>query len=238
MCHSGWLQKIVVRKQQPELRSDEAIASPLSGHFPAALSLIVLGVPGALERRFGMRFLDGRGPRLARLVRNYRRVLAYSSFITTILVAKAAILVDRESPMTWAIRTCALALGAAALLSAQTVYAAPGTTQPAVDPLVSLSVLGTPQARSAVCAAGASAATASAAAAAQVVTPAPGCLLPVTTPAPAPVGQPVLQPGPVPGPGFNPLLGILGALLLAGLFYAVLSGDDDADGDLAPISPA
>ena len=54
--------------------------------------------------------------------------------------------------MTWAIRSCALAAGAAALLSAQAAYAAPALNRStSVDPLVSLSVLGTAQSRAAVC---------------------------------------------------------------------------------------
>lgn len=141
--------------------------------------------------------------------------------------------------MTWAIRSMALAAGAAALLSAQAVHAVPLNSRLAVDPLVSLSVLGTAQSRSAVCAAGA-AAVAAGAAAAQGLVPATNCVLPITGPRPAPpVTTSTLPPPPPPGGmGFNPLLGILGALLLIGLGAAFLLGDDDADGNLEPISPA
>ena len=140
--------------------------------------------------------------------------------------------------MIWAIRSFALTAGAAALLSSQAVYAAPARMAPAIDPLVSLSVLGTAQSRAAVCAAGASAAAAGAATAFGQA-PATGCLFPVVTPTtPPPVVDTPLPSAPPPaGPGFNPLLGILGALLLAGLAFAILSGDDN-DGDLEPISPA
>lgn len=53
-----------------------------------------------------------------------------------------------------AISKCAFAAGAAALLSTQAVYAAPLKSAPAVDPLVSLSLLGTSQSRTAVCGTG------------------------------------------------------------------------------------
>ena len=56
--------------------------------------------------------------------------------------------------MFWAVRTFALAAGAAALISAQAVQAAPSPLAPTVDPLVSLSLLGTAQSRAAVCGAG------------------------------------------------------------------------------------
>ena len=142
--------------------------------------------------------------------------------------------------MIWRIRTGALAVGAAALLSAQAVYAAPPRSSFAVDPLVSLSVLGTAQSRAAVCAAGTSAAVAAGAAAAQA---APGCVLPVQAPAVAPVAEPVpppLAPAVAPAPGKEigmlPILGGL-ALLAAIAAYFILDDDDD-DGDLEPISPA
>lgn len=143
--------------------------------------------------------------------------------------------------MTRAIRSMALAAGAAALLSTQAAYAAPLKSRLAIDPLVSLSVLGTAQSRSAVCAAGAAAAAAGAAtAAAQGMVPAPGCVLPVVAaPPPPPVTTSVapLPPPPPVGVGFNPLLGLLGALLILGVAAAVLSGGGDSKGDLEPISP-
>ena len=71
--------------------------------------------------------------------------------------------------MTRAIRNYALAAAAAALLSAQPAYAAMARSPQALDPLVALSVLGTPQSRAAVTASGATAATA-----AQYLPPPPG----------------------------------------------------------------
>lgn len=141
--------------------------------------------------------------------------------------------------MTWAIRSMALAAGAAALLSTQAAYAAPLKSRLAIDPLVSLSALGTAQSRAAVCAAGAAAAAAGAATAAAQGA-APGCVLPVTAPPPPPPVTTTVAPLPPPvaGPGFNPLLGLLGALLILGVAVAVLTGGDDGEGDLAPISPA
>ena len=130
--------------------------------------------------------------------------------------------------MTWAFRSCALAAGAAALLSAQAVYAAPTPTTPtSVDPLISLSVLGTQQSRAAVCAsasdttcsipasmASASAATAAASAAATAAQDAP----------------------PPKSFGFWPVL--LGLAALIAVVVAVTSGGSNGHGDLSPVSPA
>jgi hypothetical protein len=143
--------------------------------------------------------------------------------------------------MTWALRSCALAVGAAALLSTQAVYAAPVRAAPAVDPLVSLSLLGTAQSRAAVCAAGTAATASAAAAAAAAQAPAPtNCLLPITG---APPVAEVAPPPPAlvaaaPGKQIGVLPILLGALVLAGLLAAILSGGGDGDGDLGPISPA
>jgi hypothetical protein len=52
-------------------------------------------------------------------------------------------------------RKWVMAVTAAALLSSQAVWAAPVTSAPAVDPLVSLSILGSQQSRTAVCGSGA-----------------------------------------------------------------------------------
>lgn len=137
--------------------------------------------------------------------------------------------------MTSAVRKYVLAAGAAALLSSQAAYAAPALTQARVDPLVSLSALGTAQSQAAVCAAGASAAAAGAAVTAAQAGPAPGCLLPLNAPAVAPV-TPTAAPmvaGPGKRIGMLPiLLGLLGIAVLA----ALLLNDDDDD-DLIPISP-
>lgn len=56
--------------------------------------------------------------------------------------------------MAFTLRSCAMAVAAAALLSSQAAYAAPLKTVPAVDPLVAMSVLATPQSREAVCGTG------------------------------------------------------------------------------------
>lgn len=132
--------------------------------------------------------------------------------------------------MSRGIRTLVLAAGAAALLSGQGVAA---TSAPRLDPLVSISVLGTAQSRAAVCA---SSLAGAAAAAAQA--PAPGCVLPViaTPPPPPPVGDAVPPPLPPAGTGIGiwPLL--LGLAAIVGVAALVLSSDD-GDGDVTPISP-
>jgi len=113
----------------------------------------------------------------------------------------------------------AIAVSAAALLSTQ-AYAAPAQTRAALDPLVTLSVLGTAQSKAAVCAAGSSAAAAGAAA---VALQAPGgCLLPLTDPPPPPPGKSI---------GWVPIA--LGAVALAILAWVLLDDDDDG-----PVSPA
>ena len=141
--------------------------------------------------------------------------------------------------MNWRIRTGVLAAGAAALLSAQTAYATPASAF-TMDPLVSLSALGTVQSRTAVCAAGSTAAAMAGTAAAQAAPP--GCVLPVTAPAVAPVAEtvpPPLAPAMAPAPGKEiGMLPILGGLaLLAAIAAFILLDDDDGDGDLEPISP-
>lgn len=128
--------------------------------------------------------------------------------------------------MTWAIRSGVLAAGAAALLSTQAVYAAPIASQATgVDPLISLSVLGTSQSRGAVC----SGATFGAAA----------CGVPVSaaTASMAATAAAVQDQPPPPPKAFNPLLIILGVVVFAALMAAILSGGGDASGDLTPVSP-
>lgn len=127
--------------------------------------------------------------------------------------------------MTGAIRTCVLAAGAAALLSTQAVYAAPVPTAPAVDPLVSLSVLGTAQSRAAVCGSGVS------------------CALPMTATAAAAVqvqddDDSLPPPPPPPGKRIGVLPVAIAFLVMLALGIALLSGGDKADGNLTPISPA
>jgi hypothetical protein len=137
------------------------------------------------------------------------------------------------------IRTGVLAAGAVALLSAQAVHAAPVPNSVAVDPLVSLSALGTVQSRAAVCAAGTTAAVMAGAAAVQAAPP--GCVLPVTGPA-APMAQPVAPPpyyapvGPAPGKEIG-LLPILGGLAVLGIVAALLLRGDRGEGILTPVTP-
>jgi hypothetical protein len=132
-----------------------------------------------------------------------------------------------EFRMTWAIRSCALAAGAAALLSAQAVYAAPAPTPvSSVDPLVSLSILGTQQSRAAVCATAAGcdvpASMASASAATSAATAAAAAAQAEGTPK-----------------AFNPLLLGLGLAALIALVVAITSGgSSNGHGDLTPVSPA
>lgn len=131
------------------------------------------------------------------------------------------------------LKSLILAAGALALVSGQAASA----TAPRIDPLVSLSVLGTAQSRAAVCAAGASAAAAGAATLAQA--PATNCVLPITGPAPvaAVAPPPVVAPAAAPKAiGTLPLLLGLAAIVAAAAL--ILSQDDDNDGDLSPVSPA
>lgn len=116
-------------------------------------------------------------------------------------------------------RKVALAIAAAALMSTQAAYAAPTNTAPALDPLVSLSVLGTAQSRAAVCGAGAQ------------------CALPATAVAASATTAAAAQPydGPRRGPGIWPLLIGLGVVII--LMAVILSDGGDGDGDLTPISP-
>lgn len=110
----------------------------------------------------------------------------------------------------------------AALLSAQTANAMPVSSgAPAIDPLVSLSVLGTGQSRAAVCATGA-------------------CALPGVNPATSlAAASAATAQSDNPPPGKR----ILWPVIIGGLLVIVLiiviasSGGGDADGDLTPISP-
>lgn len=125
------------------------------------------------------------------------------------------------------VRSSSLALAVAALLSSQAASAAPLISPVGVDPLVSLSLLGTAQSRSAVCSAGAAAVSAGAAAAQAMVRP-PGCVLPVAAPPPAPVMGTYLPPAPmVRGPGVNPADLFALFLFPAALFLVILLEDDD-----------
>lgn len=135
------------------------------------------------------------------------------------------------------IRRSILVAGAAAFLSSQAAYAAP--VQSAVDPLVSLAVLAGGPSTAAVCAGS----TAAAAAASAAVQGAPGCVLPITAPAPPPaVAQAVPPPPPVVEAGAPKTIGTLPILIgLAAIVAAaalLLSGHDDGNGDVTPVSPA
>ena len=116
-------------------------------------------------------------------------------------------------------RKVALVAAATAFLSTQAAYAAPANTAPALDPLVSLSVLGTTQSRAAVCGAGAACAL-----------PATAMAASATNAAAQPYDESVRR-----GPGIWPLLLGLGVVII--LMAVILSDDGDADGDLTPISP-
>jgi hypothetical protein len=139
--------------------------------------------------------------------------------------------------MSCAIRKYVLAAGAATLLSTQAVAAAPATSHASVDPLVTLSALGTAQSRAAVCAAGTAAAAAGAAYAATQAGQ-QGCLLPITAPqTAAPVGSSVTPVATTPGKRIGILPIALGLLGLAIVLFLILD-DDDNDGGLEPVSPA
>jgi len=135
--------------------------------------------------------------------------------------------------MTWAIRSSALAAGAAALLSAQAAYAAPALSRSAsVDPLVSLSVLGTAQSRAAVCGASAGATFGSGQACAL-----PGPAATATAAAAAAIAAQPADTTYAGGPQIGVLPLILGLAVLVGVAALIASGDDDGFGDLSPVSP-
>ena len=129
--------------------------------------------------------------------------------------------------MNWGMRSIAMAAGAAALLSAQTAVAAtPALPKVAtVDPLVSLSVLGTAQSRAAVC--GATAAAGGT------------CVLPAAAMAAASASATTAatQDGMVRDSGMGLWVPLLGVVLLIAIMAAVLSGGGDAEGNLNPVSP-
>ncbi len=144
-----------------------------------------------------------------------------------------------EDRVTSRIRASVLAAGAAALLSAQAAYAAPAPTSVSgVDPLVSLSMLGSQQSRAAVCAGSSAVAAASAA-----VTQGTGdCVLPITASAgvaPPPAAAEGLAPVGAAAPNaFGVWPALLGLALLIGVVAAVASGGHNGNGNLTPVSPA
>lgn len=126
--------------------------------------------------------------------------------------------------MTWAFRRLALTVGAAALLSAQAAYAAPApSASTSIDPLVSLSMLGSDQSRAAVCGTSfAGGATA--------------CAVPAAIPASSAAAAAAM--GPDRGKGFGTIGIIIGLALVIGLLVAITSGGDSSEGNLPPLSPA
>jgi hypothetical protein len=130
--------------------------------------------------------------------------------------------------MNWGIRGFVLAAGAAALLSTQAVYAAPQAHRAVgVDPLVSLSVLGTTQSRASLVAATAAVQDAPPA----VQTCPDGSVIPVTATCSPP-------PGPPPGHGVGALPLVIGLVAFLALVALVASGHGNGHGDLTPVSPA
>lgn len=125
--------------------------------------------------------------------------------------------------MNRAMQRAVLAAGAAAFFSTQAAYAAPAVQRsPAVDPLVSVSVLGTPQSRAAVCGAGQGVASA--------------CVVPGTAAASsAAMGMAALQADDDPKSITWPL--IIGLIVIIIIAALLLSGGKDGEGDLTPISP-
>lgn len=121
-------------------------------------------------------------------------------------------------------RKWVLAAGAAALLSSQAVWAAPANSPSTVDPLVSLSILGTPDSRAAVCGTGNACALPTSMAAASAA----------TSPAVAGAAAAAAQ-GPEAGPGLDwPGLFVLFAVPVAIVLAIALEGS----GSSRPRSPA
>lgn len=127
---------------------------------------------------------------------------------------------------------------AVSLLGSSTAHAAVSTAR--IDPLVAVSVFGTSESRTAVCAAGAQAAAqAGAAMAAQAGTT--GCVLPaVDALPPPPVAENIPPPvaaAPVAASNFPVLPLLLGLAALVG-FAALVLHDDEENGEIVlPISP-
>lgn len=131
--------------------------------------------------------------------------------------------------MTWGIRSSALAAGAAAFLSAQAAYAAPTPTSVSgLDPLVSLSVLGTQQSRAAVCSA---------------ATPSAACnisasMVPASaTAASMAASAAAAQDAPPPPKAFGIWPALLGLAVLIAIVVAITQGGSNGSGDLTPVSP-
>jgi hypothetical protein len=137
-------------------------------------------------------------------------------------------------------RKWAAAFVALSLLGNSTAQAA--TAAARIDPLVALSVFGTSESRSAVCAAGASAAAAAGAAVAAQPGAAPGCVLPaVDAPLPPPVTEAVPPPpvaaAPVVAGAGIPIVPLLLGLAAVAAFAALVLDDDEEGEIFLPISP-
>lgn len=115
-------------------------------------------------------------------------------------------------------------------LSPTMAHAATAVATPSLNPLVAVSVFGTPASAQAVC--GNASGAAAAAGAATVAQGQTGCVLPAVDPAPPPV---VEGPPPVAGPGGFSLMPILlGLIGIAALAALIASGNDDSE---SPDSP-
>lgn len=125
--------------------------------------------------------------------------------------------------MTRIYRGWVLIVGAAALLSAEGASAGSlPNGAPAVDPLVSVSMLGTPQSRAATCGPNGTGRS---------------CVLPGTAAWTTAAATTAAQPDPSPPKSVTwPLLVGLAAIILVAVL--ILSTNGDGDGNLTPISPA
>jgi hypothetical protein len=125
-------------------------------------------------------------------------------------------------------------IGAAAALalcfSPTMAHAATAAAPPSLNPLVAVSVFGTPASAQAVC--GNASGAAAAAGASAVAQGQAGCVLPAVDPVAAPVDTPVVEP--VAARGFNIMPILLGLVGIAALAALIASGNDDSD---SPDSP-
>lgn len=106
------------------------------------------------------------------------------------------------------------AAAAAAAISIQAAYAAPVRTAPAVDPLLSLSLLGTAQSQAAAC------------------RTATACTLPAAMATSTAAAQ-----GNYDGGKDATLLWVLGSSVILAIVIALILSGGDGEGDLAPVSP-
>ncbi len=123
------------------------------------------------------------------------------------------------------------AAAAIALCFSPTMSHAATAAAPSLNPLVAVSVFGTPASAQAVCGNASGAATAAGAAA--VAQGQTGCVLPAVDPAAPPVTE--VPPPAVARGGFNLMPILLGLLGIAALAALIASGNDDSD---SPDSPS